>query len=109
MEIYYSSPGKLSILHSPTLVAPTGRSEITKPTFSPIDICQELTDIYLACFMRGICWKVTNEGKDEGEALILGLKELIALSDFTPKYHCDLGQVALSLEPQVCLSVPFQP
>lgn len=59
--------------------------------------------------MRGICWKVTNEGKDEGEALILGLKELIALSDFTPKYHCDLGQVALSLEPQVCLSVPFQP
>lgn len=97
MEIYYRSPGKLSILHSPTLVAPTGRSEITKPTFSPIDICQELTDTYLACFMRGICWKITKEEKEEGEALILGLNELTALSDSTPKYHCDLGQVTLSL------------
>ena len=97
MEIYYSSPGKLSVLQSPTLVAPTGRSEITKPTFSPINICQELTDTHPACFMSGIRWKITKAGKEEGEALILGLNELIALSDFTPKYHGDLGQATLSL------------
>ena len=109
MEIYYSSPGKLSVLQSPTLVAPTGRSEITQPTFSPINICRELTDTYLARFMSGICWKITKEGKEEGEALILGLNELIPSLTLPPSTTVTLGKPLYPSNPKSTLQCPSNP